>query len=297
MSSVLVGMFDTQSAATNARERLIQEGFPETMLSLTGDSATSAMPTETGGTTSSKQEGPIARFFKDIFGGDNTESEYRPTYDEAFRRGSCGLTVSVSNDQELDRAAEILNSAGAVDIDERSQQWRNEGWTGGATMTPGGTVPGAATSAGASDALEAGATRKLQEVEEELQVGKRSVSRGGVRVFSRVIEVPVEETVTLREEHAEVQRREVDRPATEADLASFKEGAIEVRETGEEAVVAKTARVVGEVEISKHVTERDETVGDTVRKTKVDVEQIPAGRSRFARRPIDYQSLPCKPRR
>src|SRR4029453_10242040 len=105
---------------------------------------------------------------------------------------------------------------------------------------------------------------------------KRSVSRGGVRVFSRVIEVPVEETVTLREERAEVQRRDVDRPATQAELASFKEGAIEVRETGEEAVVAKTARVVGEVEVGKRVTEREETVGDTVRKTKVDVEPIAA---------------------
>ena len=134
------------------------------------------------------------------------------------------------------------------------------------------------SSAEASEDLETGATRKLQEVEEELQVGKRSVSRGGVRVFSRIVEVPVEETVTLREEHAEVQRRDVDRPATQAELASFKEGAIEVRETGEKAVVAKTARVVGEVEVGKRVTEREETVGGTVRKTKVDVEPIAAGK-------------------
>jgi stress response protein YsnF len=211
----------------------------------------------------------MVKFFKDIFGDDDPESDERPTYDEAFRRGSCGLTVPVNNDQELDRAAEILNSAGAVDIDERSQQWRNEGWTGGAKPRSGSK---------GSDALEAGTTRKLQEVEEELQVGKRSVSRGGVRVFSRVIEVPVEETVTLREEHAEVQRRDVDRPATQAELANFKEGAIEVRETGEEAVVAKTARVVGEVEVGKRVTEREETLGDTVRKTKVDVEPIAAGK-------------------
>ena len=91
------------------------------------------MSSERAGTTTSEHENPIAKFFKDIFGNDNTESDERPAYDEAFRRGSCGLTVSVDNDQELDRAAEILNSAGAVDIDERSQQWRNEGWTGGAT--------------------------------------------------------------------------------------------------------------------------------------------------------------------
>ncbi|MDQ6627799.1 MAG: YsnF/AvaK domain-containing protein, partial [Pseudomonadota bacterium] len=124
---------------------------------------------------------------------------------------------------------------------------------------------------------EAGATHKLQEVEEELHIGKRAVARGGVRIFTRMTEVPVEESVRLREEHADVQRRTVDRPATEADLAAFKEGSIEVREMAEEAVVSKSARVVGEVEVGKTATERDETVRDTVRKTKVDVEQIDGG--------------------
>jgi hypothetical protein len=114
-------------------------------------------------------------------------------------------------------------------------------------------------------------------VEENLAVGKRSVGKGGVRVFSRVVEVPVEETVRLREEHAEVQRRVVDRPATEADFAAFKEGSIEVRSTAEEAVVSKSARVVGEVEIGTQVTEREEVVRDTLRKTEVDVEQLDGG--------------------
>jgi len=39
-------------------------------------------------------------------------------------------------------------------------------------------------------------------IEEELVVGKRQVERGGVRVFSRMVETPVQESVTLREEHA-----------------------------------------------------------------------------------------------
>ena len=60
---------------------------------------------------------------------------------------------------------------------------------------------------------------------------------------------------------------------TDAD-AAFKETSIEVRETGEEAVVSKTARVVEEVEIGKEATSREETVHDTVRKTEVDVEQL-----------------------
>ena len=99
-----------------------------------------------------------------------------------------------------------------------------------------------------------------------------------------MIERPVEETVSLREEHVDVQRRAVDRPATDADFAAFKEGSVEVREMSEEAVVSKEARVVGEVDIGKTVTEHDETVRDTVRETRVQVEQLdpqalPAGRT------------------
>ena len=74
-----------------------------------------------------------------------------------------------------------------------------------------------------------------------------------------------------------MKRTAVNRPATEADFAAFKEGSIEVREMAEEAVVSKTARVTGEVEIGKTATEREETISDTVRKTKVDVEQIAGG--------------------
>jgi stress response protein YsnF len=46
-----------------------------------------------------------------------------------------------------------------------------------------------------------------------------------------------------------------------------------LHETAEEAVVAKRARVVEEVVISKHGSDRTETVRDTVRKTDVHVEQ------------------------
>jgi hypothetical protein len=80
--------------------------------------------------------------------------------------------------------------------------------------------------------------------------------------------------VRLTEEHVSVTRTPVNEPATEADLAAFKEGTMEVRETAEEPVVEKTARVVEEVNISKDVTERTETVSDTLRRTDVDVEKM-----------------------
>ena len=110
-------------------------------------------------------------------------------------------------------------------------------------------------------------------VEEELQVGKRAVERGGVQVNVGVNEKPVEEQVNLREERVRVERRPVDREATNADAAAFKEGTFEVREMAEQPVVNKQARVVEEVVVGKDVQERTETVRDTVRRTDVNVQQ------------------------
>ncbi|WP_408449121.1 YsnF/AvaK domain-containing protein [Paraburkholderia sediminicola] len=127
------------------------------------------------------------------------------------------------------------------------------------------------SSAPAYSAHEIAADRKaFPVVREELAVGKRGVSTGGVRVYSRVTETPVSESVNLREEHATIERRAVDRPATEADL---KEGSVEIRETAEEPVVAKTARIVEEVVVGKESSQRTETVHDTVRGTEVEVQR------------------------
>lgn len=111
-------------------------------------------------------------------------------------------------------------------------------------------------------------------IEEELQVGKREVNRGGVRVSSRLVETPVEEDVMLREEHVRVQRKPVDRPVETQDLKAFEGGTVELVEMDEEAVVAKKARVIEEVVLSKEVTQRTDTVHETVRHTEVQVEPL-----------------------
>lgn len=113
-------------------------------------------------------------------------------------------------------------------------------------------------------------------VEEEVQVGKRQVQRGGVRVYSRVVETPVEKTVVLEEERAIIDRQPVNRPVTEADLEKLRIQSVEITESAEVPVVEKSARVVEEVLVSKETMERTEHVTDTVRKTQVEVEQIGA---------------------
>ena len=140
------------------------------------------------------------------------------------------------------------------------------------TTTVTGTTEGARTEAGT-----------VQEVREELNVGTRKVATGGVRVTSSVSEVPVEKTVTLREEEVSAERTPASRAlsAEEAE-AAFQGRTVEVLGTREEAEVSKVARVVGEVSLGKQVSEREETVRDTVRRTEVEVEKVGAktGKSR-----------------
>jgi hypothetical protein len=111
-------------------------------------------------------------------------------------------------------------------------------------------------------------------IEEELQVGKRVVQTGGVRLRSRIIARQVEEHVRLREEHVSVERNSINRAVSPADLDSFREETIEVRETAEVPVAAKEVRVVEELHLSKEVEERDEVIRDSVRHTEVDVENF-----------------------
>ena len=112
--------------------------------------------------------------------------------------------------------------------------------------------------------------QRMQLAEEELAVGKRAVNRGTTRVRRYVVETPVEEQVNLRSESVSVERRPVtdDRPVTDAN---FTDKVVEMTETDEEAVVAKTARVKEEVVIHKDTDERVETVRDTVRREEAEV--------------------------
>ena len=132
-----------------------------------------------------------------------------------------------------------------------------------------------------SDYTAANTTRDLTDndtsipvIEENVEIGKREVETGGARISSRIVEEEVEENITLREEHINVERTPVNRPATNADINAFREGEIELTEHAEVPVVNKEARVVEEVTLDKEVTERDEVIRDTVRKTEVDVENL-----------------------
>lgn len=199
-------------------------------------------------------------------------------YAESVRRGNVLVAAQVA-DNRVNEATRIMNHTGLIDIEREAEGWRSSGWTGfheddepvRTNMTDRRVT---ADTNGRSHLRDGVDDETIEVVEEDIQIGKRAVETGGVRVSSHVREVPVEKEVRLREEHVTIDRRPVNRPATEADLRNLREETIEVRETREEPVIAKEARVVEEIRVRKDAEERSHKVQDTVRRTEVEVEQL-----------------------
>jgi len=189
--------------------------------------------------------------------------EDRHAYAEGMRRGGVLVSAQIGHSQ-ADRAADILEGAGAVGLDQQETRWRQDSWTGyDASAHAAAALPVVRTAA------STGCNGTIPVVEGRLVIGKREVDRGRMRVRSYLVGRPVKAQVRLHEERVAVERHPVNRPLTEADRpAAFQDCTIETTATSEEAVVGKGAQVVEESADDKEAADRVETV----RKTEVEVE-------------------------
>ncbi len=266
MAQTVVGIFDKNSNAQNAVETLVSKGFDRSNIDMSAGGKTAAGTTRDFNLDNNEQESGISKFFKNLFGDNDAEAD---RYNSYAAKSEAVVSVYAMSANEAEKAADILDDNGAVDLNLEAGGYDNTTMPAqGATMNTGD----------AGYAVTNGNTAKTNKsipiIEESLEVGKKSVQTGGMRLKSRIVEHPVEEQLRLREETVKVNRNTVDPPATDADFAAFKEGEIEMKESKEVPVVSKQARVVEEVSLGKDVNERNETVRDTVRKTEVEVEDM-----------------------
>lgn len=268
----ITAIYDSEADARQARAQLVDNGVD-------GDDVRIVSHNLSSTTAGGDSDKGVWESIRDFFVGD----EDRPTYSEGLRRGGCLLTARV-DDERSAQAISVLEQTNAVDLDQRSEQWRADGWSGedDSYITSQRTtqVDSAVLSQSSSnvanslrsDDLSAPDEEAIPVVEERLRVGKREVDRGGVRVRSYVVEEPVHEEVSLREERVEIERRPATGRASAQGGDLFREQTIEVSERGEEAVVAKEAVVTEEVVVRKSADERTETIDETLRHTEVDVD-------------------------
>jgi uncharacterized protein (TIGR02271 family) len=326
MTRTIIALFQDFNDADRARDQLSQIGVRPEQVDVhqaTPEELKSFDPEATQGSQGSsdgrqpRKQGGFFDSLKSMFLPD----EDRGAYEEGLRRGHALLSVQ-TDESRADEIVRLLDkNTEALDVEEKSQEWRESGWAGpnasaaslqydtaassgqanasgyqtgglneprttsappapdqGLGLQPDSDLGGAERpeSAGSSFAdqrrtLQSGQEERIPIVEERLAVDKREVERGGARVRSYVVERPVHEQVSLREEHVSIERRPVDQPLSAADDA-FRDRELEVRETAEEAVVAKEARVVEELVVRKDQDQRTETIDDTVRHTEVDVD-------------------------
>ncbi len=280
----IVALYDTRAHADAAREKLLAAGVDSSTVQVMDKGADQMA----GGVDYEAGNQGLWGSIKSLFMPD----EDAHAYNHAVSAGHAMVVVTPNAKSNRSHIIEVLETTNPLDFDAKLEEWRQSGYnygSGGTTMastaaTGGAAVMGTAT-AGATTSVtpatsapkatttaHAGDSDTIKVMEERLRVGKREVAGGAVRVRSYVVERPVEEQVRLHEERVTVERHAVDRPVTGADAAAFQERTIEARAVSEEAVVGKEARVVEEIGIRKEATERTETVHDTVRSTKVDVE-------------------------
>ena len=259
----VTAFFDNEADAEAAVARIAAEGIPRDQIRIVAGTGEADM------TPSEPREKGFFRALADLF----MPEEDRYAYAEGLSRG--GYLVSLNTTLEnRDRILDILDDEGTVDMDAREESWRAEGWQGYQASEPtlGTEMEEIATSsprpASTADAPSDGT---IEVVEENLRVGKREVDQGRVRVRTYVVETPVEEDVSLRNETVHVERKAVDR-AVGGSGDAFVDRTIEATETNEEAVVSKEARVTEEISLGKAVDARKETIRDTVRHTEVEID-------------------------
>lgn len=255
MSQTVVGIFEDPSDAQDAVQQLLVHGFSRADIDISIQK-------------SEQSNEKLSSFFTSLFGTEEAKS-----YAEVARQSGAIVTVHADSANQAAQAANILDEAGALDMDERAYQYgtgvsEQAGVSGRAGMYEQAGVTGKEKPM----AEQARGENTIPIIEEQLNVGKREIETGRVMLRSKIIEQPVEEHLRLREEHVHVERHAVDRPATEAEMTGFKEGEIEIVEHAEVPVVNKSARVVEEVQVEKDIGEREEIVREKLRKTQVNVE-------------------------
>ncbi len=124
MSQTVVGVFDTRARAQAASEALEAQGFSRSAIQIT-DEAGAAGAADASGEEPGFFES-IGNFFGRMFGDDKEHERHARPYAEAVRRGHCVLRVDVADHESSERAVRTLESAGAVDVDERMSQWLGE---------------------------------------------------------------------------------------------------------------------------------------------------------------------------
>lgn len=178
----ITAVFDSEEHAREARNELLTTGLGEQDVRIVSHSLTRTSPDE-------DSERTLWDSIREFVIGD----EDRPIYSESLRRGGHLLTARV-DEAQTERAIDVLEHHQPIDLDERSQQWRAQGWDAD-TISPPASMSGYAAGAGPTTETVA---RELEQraneldtadTSEDVTIRRRDLQRGTVRVRAYIVEV------------------------------------------------------------------------------------------------------------
>jgi stress response protein YsnF len=271
MSRTVTALYDSRSEAETARGRLVSEIKTQSTRIIAKDTAAAV-------------------------DGLQIDPKDSKTYRQAIGEGSHLLVAEIAPGQDPKRVITVLEQSIGSGINGREGPLADAPMTFGMTTEPEERAV-AAEQVRVEPEVEARQDFRVEEpmveqraapaveeariprLEEELRIDTRQVSRGGARVRSITRETPAEQQVALSEERVDIENRPSERRLSIEDVRAgglLRDRIFEIREMREEPVITKEAFVREEVIVRKMVQERTQTVRDSVRRTDVEVEELPA---------------------
>jgi len=120
MAQTVIGMFDDAAEAQRAVQQLTNRGFSRDNIDVTNPGSGSLSSTNTD--THHDEESGIGKFFRSLFSDDDSDK-----YAHVAKRSQSLVTVHTQSSEQAEEAADILDDAGAVNVDERAASY---GYTG-----------------------------------------------------------------------------------------------------------------------------------------------------------------------
>jgi hypothetical protein len=164
----VVGLFDSAEHARQAAQALQARGFDASAVHVT-------QSRETGEAEAGEAEvppaaqiegGPLSGLMHRMAALFGVEEPHLTHYEEAVRRGGTVVQADAADETQAATARDALLAAGAVNLDDRVEEWQRAGWGASGDERAAETIP----TAGGPGVL----------------VHRREISLGGVRVYGHV---------------------------------------------------------------------------------------------------------------
>lgn len=241
LDRTLTAFFDRREDAEEAMVRLTSLGIAD--VRLTGGE-------EFAGRTDVAGDKGFWESISDFF----FPADDRATYAEGLRRGGYLVTARNVPSDRHDEVLDILDDEGSVDLDQRADSWRAEGWSGG----PAADAAMGSTAYAAGDMSATGA------------IDDPAFGRGADVDLSREPRAGIDETAELRGGRFDAGRLDTDRTRT---------GDEEVIPVMRESLrVGKRDVSLGRVRVRSYMVEEPVSEDVTLHEERVEIERRPVDR-------------------